>query len=209
MHAALHILQYLKGSSDVGVFLSAAPSLSLSLSAFCDGDWPACPDTRRSVSGFCIFLGDSLVGWKAKKQPVISLSSAEAKYRALSKVVAELSWTVRLLADLGVPVDLPVPVYCDNQAAIHIACNPVFHERTKHIEVDCHFARQQLLAGLISLHHVSTMAQLADIFTKPITGLHHLSILPKLGVLPHSTLRGGVGPHNKNESAAQLFEGPS
>lgn len=151
MQAALHLLRYLKGTADFGVFLSNSPGFTLT--AYCNSDWAACPDTCRSVTGFCIFLGGCLVGWKAKKQPVVSLSSTEAEYRAISKVVAELSWVALLLSDFGIPTTTVIPVFCDNQAAIHIAKNPVFHERTKHIEVDCHFIRTKFTEGPISLHH--------------------------------------------------------
>lgn len=89
-----------------------------------------------SVSGF-------LLTWKAKKQHAVTLSSAVAEYRSISKVVAELVWLVLLLADLSISISTPIPVFCDNQATIHIARNPVFHEQTKHIEVDCHFTRNK------------------------------------------------------------------
>lgn len=126
------------------------------------------------MTGFCIFLGGSLVGWKSKNQHVVSLSSTEAEYRALSKVVAELTWLTRILSDICVPVSLVVCVFCDSQAAIHIAKNSVFHERTKHIEVDCHFIHTKVSDGLITLSHISTAKQLADILTKSLPGpLHH------------------------------------
>lgn len=83
------------------------------------------------MSGFAVFLGDTLIDWKSKKQQVVSLSSAEAEYRAMGKAATELTWLVRLLSDFGVTIDMPIPLYCDNQAALHIARNPVFHERTK------------------------------------------------------------------------------
>ncbi|OIT23020.1 putative mitochondrial protein, partial [Nicotiana attenuata] len=152
MTGAFHMLRYLKGTIDVGLFYSNSPDCTLT--AYSDSDWAACPDTRKSVSGFCVFLGDCLVAWKSKKQPVISLSSAEAEYRTLSKVVAELTWLTQLLPDLSVPVSYLVSIFCDNQAAIHIARNPVFHERTKHIEEDCHFVRKKIADGLIQLFHV-------------------------------------------------------
>ncbi|XP_070047020.1 uncharacterized mitochondrial protein AtMg00810-like [Nicotiana tomentosiformis] len=128
MTAALHVLRYLKGTSNFGVLLNNY--VDLSLLASCDSDWAACPESRRSVSGCCIQLGGSLISWKSKKQHVICLSSAEAEYRAMSKVVAELAWLVRVLFDLCLTTALPVPILCDNHAAIHIAKNPVFHERT-------------------------------------------------------------------------------
>ncbi|XP_019260703.1 PREDICTED: uncharacterized protein LOC109238670 [Nicotiana attenuata] len=189
MTAALHVLRYLKGTPDVGVHLNG--SSDFSVQAFCDSDWASCSDSRRSVSGYCVFLGGSLISWKSKKQAVVCLSSAEAEYRAMSKVVAELVWLVRLLADLGMPLSSSIPVFCDSLAALHIAKNPVFYERTKHIEVDYHFIRTKLADGLISLHHVPTSSQLADIFTKCLTGAHHRLLLGKLGVLPPSNLGGG------------------
>lgn len=114
----------------------------------------------------------------------------EAEYRALRKVVAEVSWLVRLLGDLGLPINNHVPVFCDSQAALHIAKNPVFHKCTTHIEIDCHYVRDCLNSGLITLPHVSTSAQLADIMTKALPGPLHHSLLGKLGVFSPSILRG-------------------
>jgi len=112
----------------------------------------------------------------------------------MRRVVAELTWLVRLLEDLSVPPSLPVSLHSDSQAAIHIAKNPIFHERTKHVDLDCHFVRQQYLAGLISLSFVSSSSQLADLFTKPLSGPSHRSLLGKLGVrAAPSNLRRGVG----------------
>lgn len=105
--------------------------------------------------------------------------------------MAELVWLIPLLSDFGVQVSTPVLFFCDNQAAIHIAKNPVFHERTKHIEVDCHFIRHWLSQGLIVLYHVPTASQLDDVFTKPLTRLAHHLILLKLGVQDPSNLGGG------------------
>lgn len=110
----------------------------------------------------------------------------------MRRVVAEITWLVRLLQVLSVLPVLPVPLHSDSQAEIHIAKNPIFHERTKHVDLDCHFVRQQYLAGLISLSSVPSISQIADIFTKPLSGPNHYSILGKLGVLsPPSNLREG------------------
>ena len=135
------------------------------------------------MSGFIVLLGGSPISWKSKKQETISLSSAEAEYRSLRKVVGELVWLSRLLIELDVPYLKPISIFCDSQYALHIAKNPVFHKRTKHIEVDCHFVRHVLQQGLISLYHISTQDQLADILTKALTGIKHSSILDKLAVL--------------------------
>jgi len=108
----------------------------------------------------------------------------------MRRVVAELSWLTRLLSELTVTSITPIPVKCDNQAAMYIAKNPVFHERSKHIELDCHFVREKLLAGLISLHHVPTRHQLADVLTKSLAGPLHRDLISKLRVQAPTNLRG-------------------
>nr|XP_016505378.1 PREDICTED: uncharacterized mitochondrial protein AtMg00810-like [Nicotiana tabacum] len=124
--AALRVLRYLRTDPSQGIFLNAHPSFDLL--AFCDADWAACRDSRRSVSGFFITLGGAPISWKSKKQISVSMSSAEAEYKSMRRVTAEITWLVRLLVDLSASPTLPVPVHSDSQAAIHIARNPVFHE---------------------------------------------------------------------------------
>uniref|UniRef100_A0A7C9CSR4 Reverse transcriptase Ty1/copia-type domain-containing protein n=1 Tax=Opuntia streptacantha TaxID=393608 RepID=A0A7C9CSR4_OPUST len=191
LQAAYHVLRYLHGQPDLGILISNTAQYNLE--AYCDSDWAACSHSRQSVSGYVVFFGNSLISWKSKKQGVVSLSSAEAEYRSLRRLVSELAWLSRLFHELGVSDITPIPVKCDSQAAIYIARNPVFHERTKHIELDCHFVREKLLAGLISLHHVRTQSQLADLLTKPLCRSSHYPLLSKLGVHSTSNLRGGVG----------------
>lgn len=123
------------------------------------------------MSGFIVLFGSTLLTWKSKKQQSVSLSLAEAEYRSIRRVCAELAWLVRLLIEFEVPDLTPIPVKCDNQATVHIAYNTVFHERTKHIELDCNFAREKLIEGLITLSHVPTSLQLADFLTKPLSGV--------------------------------------
>lgn len=154
MDAAMLVLHYLKGSLGQGIVLSVATPLQLH--AFCDSDWASCPLTQRSVIGYFITLGSSPVSWKSKKQPTVSRFSAEAKYRAMVVTTCELTLLKSFLLSLGIHHQSPMKLYCDNQSALHIASNPVFHERTKHIEIDCHYVREQLLAGNITTSHVRT-----------------------------------------------------
>lgn len=122
------------------------------------------------------------MSWKSKKQSTISISSAEAEYRAMASASAELTWLVRLLTDFGFPNLQLVTLFCDNQSALHIATNPAFHEHTKHIEIDCHFTREKVLEGLIELSYLPTKLQLANIFTKALPSSQFHELFSKLGV---------------------------
>ncbi|KAH9685447.1 retrovirus-related pol polyprotein from transposon RE1 [Citrus sinensis] len=164
--AATRVLRYLKGHPGQGIFLRR--NSALQLIAYCDSDWGVCPLTRRSLAGYFIFLGGSPISWKTKKQHTVSRSSAEAEYRSMAFTCCELTWLKALLKSLGVSHSLPMHLYCDSQAALHITANPVFHERTKHIEIDSHYVRDQIHAGNIVASHVRTSEQLADIFTKAL-----------------------------------------
>jgi hypothetical protein len=166
--AAVHcIIRYLRGSLGRGLFfLTNSP---LRLVAYNDVDWAGCPDTKRSVTSWCMFLGDSLISWKSKKQARVSKSSTESEYRAMSTACSEIIWLRGLLAELGFPQADSTPLHADNTSAIQIAANPVYHERTKHIEVDCHSIREAVDTCVISLPHVSTNLQIADVFTKALT----------------------------------------
>ncbi|XP_070025827.1 secreted RxLR effector protein 161-like [Nicotiana sylvestris] len=116
--AALRVLKYLSSDLGQGILLSAEPSFSLLV--LCDVDWASFKDSRRSISGFFITLGQPPISWKSKKQVSISLSSAEAEYRSMRRVTAETTWLVRLLEDLFAPITLPIPLHSDSKAAIYL-----------------------------------------------------------------------------------------
>lgn len=178
--AALRTVHYLKGCPGQGIVLSSNPDLQVT--AYSDSDYSSCPLTRRSLNSYVVMLGDSPVSWKTKKQDKVSRSSTEAEYRSMAYTTQELLWMKELLHSLGVPHTSPMKLVCDNKSALYIAANPVFHERTKHIENDCHFIRDEIINGTIATTHVCTTEQLADILTKALGGPQFRYLLGKLGV---------------------------
>jgi hypothetical protein len=162
--AMKRILRYLRGTPDYGLLLRR--SRSIDLAVYTDADWAGCPDTRRSTLGYAVFLGDNLVSWSAKRQTVVSRSSAEAEYRAVANGVAEATWLRQLLLELQAPLSRCTLVYCDNISAVYLSNNPVQHQRTKHVEIDLHFVREKVAIGQVRVLHVPTTSQFADVFTK-------------------------------------------
>nr|GEY93275.1 ribonuclease H-like domain-containing protein [Tanacetum cinerariifolium] len=136
------------------------------LIAYSDADWAGCPSTRRSTSGYCVFLGDNPLTWSSNRQDTLSCSSAEAEYRGFANAVAETSWIHNLLCELHTLLFTSTLVYCDNVNAVYMSANPVQHQHTKHIEIDIHFVRDNVAAGHVRVLHVPSRFQYADIFTK-------------------------------------------
>lgn len=178
--AALKVVRYLKGTTGQGILLRSDSPMHLR--GWCDSDWGACPLTRRSLTGWIVQFGDSPISWKTQKQDTVSRFSAEAEYRAMAEITAELRGLKTLLFEFGFDHDKPMSIMCDSKPAIYISQNSVFHERTKHVENDCHFVRDDIIRGIVKPYHVSTKHQLADILTKALGRKEFDAFILKLGI---------------------------
>ena len=144
-------------------------STSTLVSAFSDVDWAGSTDDRRSIGGFAVFLGSNLVSWSARKQSTVSRSSTESEYKAVADATAEVMWIQTLLRELNINTPKAAKLWCDNIGAKYLSANPVFHARTKHIEVDYHFVRERIARRLLDIKFVSSGDQIADGFTKALS----------------------------------------
>ncbi len=180
------ILGYVQGTVNLGLKFNQASSMLVS--GFSDADWAGCPDDRKSTGGFVVFVGSNLISWSARKQPTVSRSSIEAEYKALANANAEIMWVQKLLDELGVKHPIAACLWCDNLEAKYLSANPIFHARTKHIEIDFHFVREQVSRKLLDIWFINTNDQLADGFTKalPVRQLNefrrNLNLVPVLGL---------------------------
>ena len=163
LNACRKVLRYLKGTLNYGLFYAYDDDLSPT--GYSDADWAGSPHDRRSISGYVFMLGGKAITWSSKKQPTVALSSTEAEYRAMTHATCEIMWLKKLFTDLRVSCD-DFKLYCDNISRIYLSNNPVFHARSKHIEVHYHYVREKVLAGEVSIQHIKTELQVADIFTK-------------------------------------------
>ncbi|XP_031501803.1 retrovirus-related Pol polyprotein from transposon RE1 isoform X2 [Nymphaea colorata] len=179
--AAMLIVKYLKSSPSKGLFFKKG--ISLDVKAYSDADYAGSVHDRKSTIGFCVFVGENFISWRSKKQNVVSRSSAESEYHAMAQTTAEMTWFRSLLESLGIPTSTPMKMFCDNKAVTYIANNPVFHERTKHIEVDCHYIRDMVQEGIISTIHVASEDQAADIFTKALPIAEFFRCCDKLSMI--------------------------
>ena len=167
LEAIRRILRYVKSTIDYGLLYKKGEDCKLV--GYCDADYAGDHDTRRSTTGYVFKLGSGTISWCSKRQPTVSLSTTEAEYRAATMAAQENAWLVQLMSDLHQPLDYSVPLYCDNQSAIRLAENPVFHARTKHVEVHYHFIREKVLQEEIEMRQINTDEQVTDLFTKGLS----------------------------------------
>ncbi|GKD99819.1 ribonuclease H-like domain-containing protein, partial [Tanacetum coccineum] len=167
LSALKRILRYVQVTLHYGLQLFS--SSTTDFVAYSNADWAGCPTTQRSTSGYCVFLGNKLLSWSSKCQPTLSHSSTKAGYRGVANAVTETCWLCNLLCELRTPLSSATLIYCDNCSAVYLSCNPVQHQRTKHIKIDIHFVRDLVAAGEVRVLHVPSRYQFADIFTKGLS----------------------------------------
>jgi hypothetical protein len=183
MAAAKTLLRYLSGTTDLRLtFSGSTGDKGHSLAIYTDSDYAACPDTRKSVSGYVITLNGGAVDWRSKKQTTVTLSTTEAEYVAASGAARETLWFRQLARTL----DLQVPrytIYADNQSMLKLAKNPILSARSKHIDIIHHFLRERVARGEVSFTYVPTDKMLADILTKALPKIKHLECCKALGLM--------------------------
>ena len=182
LNAAKRVLRYLKGTIE---YKLTFPKIAepLALSGFCDSDWGAGSD-RKSISGYGFNLQKSgpLIAWKSKKQQVVALSTCEAEYVAMTHAIQEALYLKQLVCDLTNSCDIKVSLGVDNQSALKLCKNPVFHQRSKHIDIKYHFIRDIIQKDLVNVYYVQSSQNLADIFTKAVPCPRLKSFVHILGI---------------------------
>ena len=184
--AVKRIFAYLQGTIDYGIKYVSGGSEAM-LIGFSDADYAGDVETRRSTTGYVFCLSNGAVTWSSQRQRLVTLSTTEAEYVAASTAAREVVWLRRLLSDIGCPCDKETTLYVDNQSAIHLVRNPVFHKRTKHIDVHFHFIREKVNEGKIRVEYVPSENQRADMFTKALPRDRFNDLCFKLNM---TTIRG-------------------
>jgi hypothetical protein len=164
--AVQHLLNYLCRHPSDGLWFPRGGGTSLT--GFSDVDYNGNPDDRTSTSAYIFYFGQTPISWSSRKQSSSSRSSCESEYRALAKCTCEAIWLRRLTRELGFWDGQATTLWCDNQSAIKLTRNPLFHDKTKHFETDWHFTRQKVEDGTVRVHFIKTQDQLADILTKSL-----------------------------------------
>lgn len=192
---AKRVLRYLKGIKDMGLHIKPCQR-KLSLQAFSNTDQAFSKDDKRSIVGYCVYLGDTLISWSSKKQQVMSLLSIEFDYRALARVACEVIWIESLMHELSLNCRMIAITQCDHISVTFLALNPVYHAKTKHIEIYVHFIRDKVLAKQLEMRYVPSQDQVADCLTKPVSYSHIQYLRDKLEVvvrpLPFTSFKESV-----------------
>ncbi|KAH9150574.1 hypothetical protein LEN26_004051 [Aphanomyces euteiches] len=173
------IMRYVAGTMNYGLLYRGS---ELDLCGYTDSDYAANPDNRRSVSGYCTFVGKCLVSWASQTQRIVAQSTTEAEYIALAQAAKEVLFMKTLNCELGNPIKTGSIIRVNNQPAMATASNPVNHSRTKHIDVRYHFVRERIQLEELKLEYVPSRDNVADLFTKPLVAAVFVPLREKLGL---------------------------
>ena len=178
--AACRILRYLKQTIGMGVLYKRGKILDIV--SYSDADWAGSKSDKRLTGRYCNLIDGNLVTWRIKKQNIVVRSCVEAEYHAMAHIACQLMWLRNLLKEFGITIKTPLVMYCDNQAATYIASHPIFHEKTKHIEIDCHFIREVVMTEEIVSPYIMSEDQIGDLFTKVMHKSPFLLYYSKLSI---------------------------
>ena len=181
LNAAKHILRYLNKTSEFGLHYKETGKM---LYGFADSDWAGSCDDRKSYTGYIFSLAGAAVSYESKKQTTVALSTAEAEYMAISAATKEIQYLRNLLTNIGLTkyVKIPTILYGDNIGAQQLVRNPVYHSRSKHIDIRVHHVREVYQQGILDLKYVPSTENVADILTKIMQKGKHQYLLQKLGI---------------------------
>lgn len=150
---------------------------------FFDADWASCNIDRRSYTGYCFKLSGSVISYESRKQRTVALSSTEAEYMALSEACKEAIYLKKLMSELGVyDKNKPLNLFSDSQSSLKLAANPLFHKRTKHIDVRHHYTRECVANKEIQINYLQTSSMPADLLTKGLCANKHYKFLDMIGI---------------------------
>ncbi|XP_031251713.1 secreted RxLR effector protein 161-like [Pistacia vera] len=175
------VLKYIKDTLNFG--LQFKPASSLHVECYADANWGSNIEDRRSTSGYYVYLGPNLIQWSSRKQKVVALSSTEAEYRALAHTATEIAWLQSMFFELGISLHTTPVIWCNNVSAGALASNRVFHGQTKHIAIDAHYIREEVLAKSLAIQYVSSKLQIADLLTKPLSTAQFSELRQKFNVV--------------------------
>jgi hypothetical protein len=196
---AKRILRYLKKTNDFGLILKKTDIFNIS--GYSDADWASDLDTHRSTTGYLITLNSNPISWNSKRQSTVATSTAESEYMAMYETICEMVWVNKLVSNLTTET-YTLNLFYDNQSSIHIAKNPVMHQRTKHIDIKYHFIRECIYKMNIKLNYLESKLMIADILTKPLPFPQFTELRSKL--LNDSELWGSIENINSKSLNSKL-----
>ena len=186
-NAAKRVFRYLQGTQEHALVYGGHGGKDQPLYGYSDSDWGNDVNDRRSVTGWVFFLHDGAVSWQSHKQPTVALSSVEAEYMAATQATREAVWWRAFLTELGMPPAAATTIHSDSQGAIALGKNPEHHKRTKHIDIQHHYVREQVATGSVALSYIGTEDMVADVLTKPLAADRHAALAAQMGVIKGST----------------------